>query len=88
MTEAERMELQARLKGIETALQFTLAMAYMAGKFSPAGAKRLQDAFIEMLGKTTIPAIDPATSDHLSAEMTDATKNILDGALVVFGKLR
>lgn len=87
MEDQERIALHTRITALETALQFTLALLHKTQKTDVARVQVLHDGLIGVIGQQAVPGVDPAISDHLSAEVTERTKKILDGAARLYAKL-
>ncbi len=84
MDDQERIAIHTRIAALETALQLTLTMLYMSQKKSPAAVATLNKGLIDIIGRTTVPGVDPVISDHLTAEVTERIQNLLDGAVKLY----
>jgi hypothetical protein len=80
MSEDEIRHL-ARLVALENVVQMILALMYRANRWSDADIVKFQTGLVAKMRAETFPGADPAISDLLAAEIEDATRSLLDGAV-------
>jgi hypothetical protein len=80
LIDREKLALHARLKAAETLLEFALAMLYRAERIKPGNVTEMHDLLVSTVSQKSVPGLDPATSDLLTAELSEAIGTLLDRA--------
>ena len=74
MTEQEGIQMLARISALEILVQHLVWMAH--GKNVPA-VRNYAEMLHRSLERAHLPAVDPALSDHMAAEIQDQVSRIL-----------
>ena len=76
----EQLELSIRLSAIEYMVAHTLNIVLKHSRADEKAIAAVETRAKEMFLSTTFPGLDPAVSDHLSAEFASAIERLQDMA--------
>lgn len=72
-----KIDNEIRLMALETVLVHVAKVAFLTSGVTEAGISEWRKDAIKKLGSQTLPGIDPALSDHCSAELQVAVDQLI-----------
>lgn len=79
MTKSE-IEIAARLEALETLAVATWNLAVINSRLSDSDIAEVEAGLVRNAGQRTIETLDPAMSDHVSAECETALRRLVKSA--------